>query len=580
MTKVKTKPQPSVEELKARLQELEDTLEAIRGGAVDAIIAPGPAGDQVYTLNGADHAYYVLVESINEGAVTLLPNGTILYSNRQFGRIIGSSPSGMVGRRFHDFVHASDQRTLDEIIKRAGSDGSKAEIRLAKGSADEITVLISASLVELNCMKTLALVVTDLTDRKKIENELRLHGTIMANMSEGISLVRVIDSRIVYANPKFDSMFGYKSGELIGQHVSVINAPGRKNPEETAEDIISALRQKGTWSGEVQNRKKDDSVFWCSANVSTFKHPDHGEVWLGVHSDITTRKKAEQELWNNRRFLSDIIEHSGAIIFTKDLQGRHVLFNQKWAEVTGLRRLDSLGKTDEELFGASGKQFRLHDMEAVESRRAVEREEILETADGKRSFISVKFPLVGEDDNVIGVCGMSTEITERKKIEDELNKNRQKLEEMVEERTQELESKTQILEELNTTLRVMLRQRDEDKRDLEERFVANIKTMILPYAEKMKGNHLDEKQKSFLSIMETHLNEIMSPLLKNLHQFNLTPTEVQVASHIKDGRPTKEIAKIMGIAPSSVDTHRKRIRKKLGLSRANNLRSNIHSLTK
>jgi PAS domain S-box-containing protein len=375
-------------------------------------------------------------------------------------------------------------------------------------------------------------------------------------------------------------MFGYKSGELIGQHVSVINAPGKRKPKETAEDIISTLHQKGVWSGEVLNRKKNDASFWCHANVTVFQHPDYGEVWLGVHSDITARKKAEQELWKNRRFLSDIIEHSGAIIFAKDLQGRYELFNQKWAEVTGLRRLDSLGKTDEELFGASGRQFRLHDMEAMESRRAVEKEEILETADGKRFFISVKFPLIAEDGKVTGVCGMTTEITGRKKIEDELNNNRQRLEEMVEERTQELETKTQVLEELNTTLRVMLRQREEDRRNLEERFVANIKTMILPYAEKIKKTRLYDRQMAYLTIMVTQLNEIMSPLLKNLQQFNLTPTEVRVASCIKDGMTTKEIASILGIATGSIDTHRKRIRKKLGLSRANNLHSHIQSLAK
>ena len=580
MAKTKTKHRLTVEELRIRLQELQDTLEAIRSGAVDAIITSGPAGERVYTLEGADHAYHMMVESMNEGAVSLLPDSTILYGNCQFAQLTGSAPADVAGRRFHDFVHASDQQTLDEIIDRAGSNGLKAEIRLVSESADEITVQIAASPIELGGVKAIALVVTDLSDRKKIENELRLHSTIMANMSEGISLVQVADSRIVYSNPKLDSMFGYKSGELIGQHISVVNAHGKKKPEETAEDIISTLRQKGTWSGEVRNRKKNGSAFWCHANVSTFKHPDFGEVWVGVHSDITARKMAEGDLQKNRRFLSDLIEHSGAVIFVNDLHGRYELVNKKWEEVTGLRRQDISGRTAEDLFpGPSGKQFRLNDLEVIKSRAVLEKEEILETADGKRVFISVKFPMLGEDGNVIGVCGMITEITGRKKEEDELARQRQRLEEMVEERTQELESKTQVLEELNATLKVMLRKREEDRRELEERFVANIKNMILPYAEKMKITRLDERQMSYMTIMETHLNEIMSPLLKNLHQFNLTPTEVQVASHIKDGRTTKEIAKMMGIAPCSIDTHRKRIRKKLGLSRTRNLRSHIQSLT-
>ncbi len=580
MVKAKTKHRLTVEDLQARLQELQDTLDAIRSGAVDAIVASGPAGDQVYTLEGADHAYHMMVEAMNEGAVTLQPDGIILYGNRQFVLLTGSAPADVAGRRFHDFVHASDWQALDEIINGAGSNGVKAEIRIVSESTGEIPVQIAASPIELGSKKALVLVVTDLSDRKRFDNELRLHSVVMDNVAEGIVLVKVGDSRIVYTNPKFDSMFGYDSGELIGQHVSVVNAPGKKKPEETAEDIVSVLRQNGTWSGEVHNRKKNGTAFWCRANVSAFKHPDHGEVWVNVLTDITDRKKAEDELRENRRFLSDIIEHSGAIIFCKDLQGRYELLNRKWEDVTGLRRQDSVGKTDEELFGAGGRQFRLNDMEAMESRALWEREEILETADGKRFFISVKFPLLGEDGSVTGLCGMTTEITGRKKIEDELVKHRERLEELVEERTQELETKSQILEELNTTLRVMLRQREEDKRDLEERFVANIKNMILPYAEKLKENHLDEKQMSYLAMMENHLHEIMSPLLKNLQQFNLTPTEIQVASHIKDGRSTKEMAQMMGIAASSVDTHRKRIRRKLGLNRARNLRSHLQSLAK
>ena len=100
MAKAKTKQQLTIEneELQARLRELEDTLEAIRSGAVDAIVTSGPAGDRVYTLEGADHAYHTMVESMNEGAVTIMTDGTILYGNRQFGQMTGASPSEIVGR--------------------------------------------------------------------------------------------------------------------------------------------------------------------------------------------------------------------------------------------------------------------------------------------------------------------------------------------------------------------------------------------------------------------------------------------------------------------------------------------------
>ena len=168
--------------------------------------------------------------------------------------------------------------------------------------------------------------------------------------------------------------------------------------------------------------------------------------------------------------------------------------------------------------------------------------------------------------------------TERKRAEDELAKYREGLEQLVAERTQELEDKTKALEEVNISLKVLLRHREEDKKELEDRFVMNIKKLIMPFAEKMKRTHLDEQQLAYLSIIEKHLNDITSSLTKRMHQFNFTPREVEVASLLNEGKTTKEIAKIIGIATSSINTHRNQIRKKLGISKKKvNLRSHLQS---
>jgi DNA-binding CsgD family transcriptional regulator len=125
---------------------------------------------------------------------------------------------------------------------------------------------------------------------------------------------------------------------------------------------------------------------------------------------------------------------------------------------------------------------------------------------------------------------------------------------------------------------VILQKREEDKKILEERFVANIGSLVLPYVEMIKKNNLDAQQQFCLDIIEKNLGEIITPLLKNIQQFNLTPREIQVASLINDGKTTKEIAKTLGIAKGSIDTHRKNIRKKLGLDRTTNLQSHLHLL--
>ena len=135
----------------------------------------------------------------------------------------------------------------------------------------------------------------EIVERKRAEEELSLHSQVLENMAEGVYLIRTSDGVIVYANPIFDQMFGYDSGELLGRHVSIVNAPTEKSPEETAGEIITVLNEKGIWHGEVQSIKKDRTPFWCSAHVTTFEHSEYGEVWISVHEDITERKRAEEE---------------------------------------------------------------------------------------------------------------------------------------------------------------------------------------------------------------------------------------------------------------------------------------------
>ncbi len=172
----------------------------------------------------------------------------------------------------------------------------------------------------------------DITDRKRIEEGLKLHGEIVKNMAEGVCLIRSIDGVIVYANPKFESMFGYDFGKLVGKHVSIVNAPTEKGPEEIADEIIQSVKEKGTWSGEVYNIRKDGTPFWCNANVSTFDHPDFGEIWIAVHEDISRRKKAEEELRRHQEHLEHLVEERTTELSKANEQLRREVEDRKRAE--------------------------------------------------------------------------------------------------------------------------------------------------------------------------------------------------------------------------------------------------------
>jgi DNA-binding CsgD family transcriptional regulator len=179
---------------------------------------------------------------------------------------------------------------------------------------------------------------------------------------------------------------------------------------------------------------------------------------------------------------------------------------------------------------------------------------------------------------VIEVC---QDMTEHARLERALQESRDQLERKVIERTRELETKTKRLEEVNTALKVLLNKRQEDKKELEENVLTNVKSLVLPYIEKMNKTRLDEQQKTFIDIIETNIDEIISPFYKKLilRYSNLTPTELNITSLIKDGNTTKQIAKILNISPKTVDTHRKNIRRKIGIENKKiNLRSHLLNL--
>jgi len=148
-------------------------------------------------------------------------------------------------------------------------------------------------------------------------------------------------------------------------------------------------------------------------------------------------------------------------------------------------------------------------------------------------------------------------------------------------REQELEEKSNNLEEVNTALRVLLKKREEDKARLEEKVLLNMRELASPYLEKLKKTALDARQTSFLEILESNLNDVISPFTHRLAStyLNLTPTEIQVANLIKQGKTSKEIAELWNLSSRTVEFHRDNIRKKLQLkNKKTNLRSYLLSL--
>ncbi len=155
------------------------------------------------------------------------------------------------------------------------------------------------------------------------------------------------------------------------------------------------------------------------------------------------------------------------------------------------------------------------------------------------------------------------------------------IQETLEKKEAELRSERERLEETNIALRVLLRQRDEDKKRIEETIYVNVDRLVLPYVEQLLLGRLSDKQKTLTEVIDTNLRDIVSPFLRSLTTVHtmLTPQEIEVANMVRSGRSSKEIAEVLGISVSGVDFHRKKLRQKLGLTNsAKNLRSYLLSL--
>ena len=171
----------------------------------------------------------------------------------------------------------------------------------------------------------------------------------------------------------------------------------------------------------------------------------------------------------------------------------------------------------------------------------------------------------------VRVISSHEEITALKLTEDALRKSR---EELIEQK--------QSLEETNIAMKVLLKQREEDKLELEKKVLNNVKDLVLPYVEKLKNSRLRAKDRTLVEIIDTHLQDIISPLLQRFvnAKILLTPQEMHVASLVKDGKTSKEIADVLNVSETTVNFHRKNLRVKFGLrNKRTNLRSYLLSIS-
>jgi DNA-binding CsgD family transcriptional regulator len=231
----------------------------------------------------------------------------------------------------------------------------------------------------------------------------------------------------------------------------------------------------------------------------------------------------------------------------------------------------------------------------------------MDGTEGRREVSA--FPVFAQNANLICVVVCVRETKDRKQAEDsrkescelekrlhertrELSKTKKELQAAIyslrkaeksqKETKAELELQTCKLEETNTALKVLIQQKIEVRTELEETVLLNTKELIVPFLKRLKKSRLNNKQKAYVNIIESNLNEIVAPLVREFSKMNLklTPAEIQVIDFIRHGKTTKEIAQFLNLAISTIDFHRSNIREKLGIKNKKiNLRTHLLSIS-
>jgi len=150
--------------------------------------------------------------------------------------------------------------------------------------------------------KNIPISVLDISKQEKSKREISFQSKVLSSIKEGVYFVSAKSGEILYTNPSFSKMFGYEIDEMLGKHVSIVNAPTSVSPEETANEISREIDKNGCWQGEIYNQKKDGTPFWCEASVITLEHPDFGKVWVSIHNDISEKKYYTQKLWRQANY--------------------------------------------------------------------------------------------------------------------------------------------------------------------------------------------------------------------------------------------------------------------------------------
>jgi PAS domain S-box-containing protein len=378
------------------------------------------------------------------------------------------------------------------------------------------------------------------------------------------------DGSILRFNSEAARLLGYKKETLAQMNVFDLYADTAHGVSKAKALFERFQTGESLRDEELQMKRLDGQLIWVNLNIEPVKS-NGGDVVesRSMVIDISKHKQAEEALRESEEKFRALAESAPAAIII--VAGEDFIYvNPAFESITGFNEEEALSMRFWELIHP--------DMREPIKERGLARQRG-ETVpvhyelkalikDGQERW----FDMAASSINYGGqtaTLAMAYDITDRKRAEEELRQKDNKL-----------EHQAKNLIEMNTALKVLLEQREKEKTEIKESLLANIKKLVYPYIEKLENISLNQDAQTFVNIIKSNINDLISPFAKTLSSkyFSLTPSEIQIADLIKHGKTSKEIASMLNVSPKAVSFHRGNLRKKLGLlNKKINLRTYLHT---
>ncbi len=359
---------------------------------------------------------YRAMDSSVDGLALMEPEGTFLYMNPAFAHIHGfDAPVELAGKRWSDLYSESQwdviERDVLPQVSRLGYWTGELE-----GLGDSGAFHQSVSLTQLEQGRVIVCSVRDITHQKLVENELKASElkfrTIYDAITEGILVLDPSGPSIAAANPALCRMFGYDSYDDI-KDLNVLEFVAEADRARVAEDLRRVIEEDYHAMQCYECRHRDGRSIWVEALGTRTDYA--GRIMdLVAMRDVTRKVEAERAARASEARYRAILQSARDSIYIKNESFRYVLGNPAMAELLGIAQEEIKGKTDVDFFGReAGRTIRPADERVLAGETVELEEELLETDSGTKIFHTVKAPLRGEGDSIVGICGISRDVTEQ-----------------------------------------------------------------------------------------------------------------------------------------------------------------------